>query len=75
MFSAAISPKYRTANIGDSQQLQVTDDVTVSGYPLPGDIQIKREDKPDIKQGKLDNILTPKALLESKKGATLKMVN
>ncbi|NCS31686.1 MAG: trypsin-like serine protease [Microcystis aeruginosa F13-15] len=67
------SAKYRTANIGDSRQLQTTDDVTVSGYPLPGNTQIKREDQPDIKQGKLDNILTPTALPKSKRGATLKM--
>ncbi|MFM7355293.1 MAG: trypsin-like peptidase domain-containing protein, partial [Microcystis aeruginosa] len=67
------SAKYRTANIGDSQQLQPTDDVTVSGYPLPSSNITKRLSTPTLNLGKFNDKLPPDALLKGKKGATLKM--
>ncbi|MFM7278211.1 MAG: trypsin-like peptidase domain-containing protein [Microcystis aeruginosa] len=67
------SAKYRTANIGDSQQLQPTDDLTVSGYPLPSSNITKRLSTPTLKPGKFTDRLPPDALLKGKKGATLKM--
>lgn len=67
------SAKYRTANIGDSQQLQPTDDVTVSGYPLPSSKITKRLSTPTLNLGKFNDKLPPDALLKGKKGATLKM--
>lgn len=67
------SAKYRTANIGDSQQLQPTDDLTVSGYPLPSSKITKRLSTPTLNLGKFNDKLPPDALLKGKKGATLKM--
>lgn len=67
------SAKYRTANIGDSQQLQPTDDLTVSGYPLPSSFLTKRLSTPTLNLGKFNDKLPPDALLKGKKGATLKM--
>ena len=67
------SAKYRTANIGDSQQLQPTDDLTVSGYPLPSSTITKRLSTPTLRLGKFTDRLPPDALLKGKKGATLKM--
>ncbi|MCA2554652.1 MAG: GUN4 domain-containing protein [Microcystis sp. M04BS1] len=67
------SAKYRTANIGDSQQLQPTDDLTVSGYPLPSSFLTKRLSTPTLNLGKFTDRLPPDALLKGKKGATLKM--
>lgn len=67
------SAKYRTANIGDSQQLQPTDDLTVSGYPLPSSEITKRLSTPTLNLGKFNDKLPPDALLKGKKGATLKM--
>ncbi|CCI14908.1 conserved exported hypothetical protein [Microcystis aeruginosa PCC 9807] len=67
------SAKYRTANIGDSQQLQPTDDLTVSGYPLPSSNITKRLSTPTLRLGKFTDRLPPDALLKGKKGATLKM--
>lgn len=67
------SAKYRTANIGDSQQLQPTDDLTVSGYPLPSYEIKKRLSTPTLNRGKFTDRLPPDALLKGKKGATLKM--
>lgn len=67
------SAKYRTANIGDSQQLQPTDDLTVSGYPLPSSLITERLSTPTLKPGKFTDRLPPDALLKGKKGATLKM--
>ncbi|MCZ8226326.1 MAG: GUN4 domain-containing protein [Microcystis sp. LE19-84.1B] len=67
------SAKYRTANIGDSQQLQPTDDLTVSGYPLPSSLITERLSTSTLKPGKFNDKLPPDALLKGKKGATLKM--
>jgi hypothetical protein len=67
------SAKYRTVNIGDSQQLQPTDDLTVSGYPLPSSTITKRLSTPTLRLGKFTDRLPPDALLKGKKGATLKM--
>jgi hypothetical protein len=67
------SAKYRTANIGDSQQLQPTDDLTVSGYPLPSYLITERLSTSTLKPGKFTDRLPPDALLKGKKGATLKM--
>ncbi|TRU17944.1 MAG: trypsin-like serine protease [Microcystis aeruginosa Ma_QC_B_20070730_S2] len=67
------SAKYRTANIGDSQQLQPTDDLTVSGYPLPSSLITERLSTSTLKSGKFNDRLPPDALLKGKKGATLKM--
>jgi hypothetical protein len=67
------SAKYRTANIGDSQQLQPTDDLTVSGYPLPSSLITERLSTSTLKPGKFTDRLPPDALLKGKKGATLKM--
>lgn len=67
------SAKYRTANIGDSQQLQPTDDLTVSGYPLPSYLITERLSTSTLKSGKFNDRLPPDALLKGKKGATLKM--
>jgi len=67
------SAKYRTANIGDSQQLQPTDDLTVSGYPLPSSNITKRLSTPTLNLGKFNDKLPPDALLKGKKGATLKI--
>jgi hypothetical protein len=67
------SAKYRTANIGDSQQLQPTDDLTVSGYPLPSSTITKRLSTPTLRLGKFTDRLPPDALLKGKKGATLKI--
>ena len=67
------SAKYRTANIGDSQQLQPTDDLTVSGYPLPSYLITERLSTSTLRLGKFTDRLPPDALLKGKKGATLKM--
>ena len=67
------SAKYRTANIGDSQQLQPTDDLTVSGYPLPSYLITERLSTSTLKPGKFTDRLPPDALLKRQKGATLKM--
>ncbi|MBC1194151.1 GUN4 domain-containing protein [Microcystis aeruginosa BLCCF158] len=67
------SAKYRTANIGDSQQLQPTDDLTVSGYPLPSSLITERLSTSTLRLGKFTDRLPPDALLKGKKGATLKM--
>ncbi|CCI23318.1 trypsin-like peptidase domain-containing protein [Microcystis aeruginosa] len=67
------SAKYRTANIGDSQQLQPTDDLTVSGYPLPSSKITERISTSTLKPGKFTDRLPPDALLKRQKGATLKI--
>ncbi|MDB9414422.1 trypsin-like peptidase domain-containing protein [Microcystis aeruginosa] len=67
------SAKYRTANIGDSQQLQPTDDLTVSGYPLPSSLITERLSTSTLKLGKFTDRLPPDALLKRQKGATLKI--
>lgn len=67
------SAKYRTANIGDSQQLQPTDDLTVSGYPLPSSLITERLSTSTLRLGKFTDRLPPDALLKRQKGATLKM--
>lgn len=67
------SAKYRTANIGDSQQLQPTDDLTVSGYPLPSYLITERLSTSTLRLGKFTDRLPPDALLKRQKGATLKI--
>ncbi|WP_268807328.1 GUN4 domain-containing protein [Microcystis aeruginosa] len=67
------SAKYRTANIGDSQQLQPTDDLTVSGYPLPSSLITERLSTSTLRLGKFTDRLPPDALLKRQKGATLKI--
>lgn len=67
------SSKYPTANIGDSRQLQPTDDVTVSGYPVPSYLITERLSNPILNRGKFTDRLPPDALLKRQKGATLKI--
>ena len=67
------SAKYRTAKIGDSQQLQPTDNLSVSGYPLPSFSIPKRLSTPTPRLGQFIDRLPPDSLPKGKKGATLKM--
>ena len=67
------SAKYISANIGDSQQLQPTDDLYVSGYPLPSYAIPKRLSTPTNRLGQFTDRLHPDALPTGKKGATLKI--
>jgi hypothetical protein len=67
------SAKYRAAQIGDSQQLQPTDNLSISGYPLPSFSIPKRLSTPTHRLGQFIYRLPPDALPKGTKGATLKM--
>ena len=64
------SAKYISANIGDSQQLQPTEDLYVSGYPLPSFSIPKRLSTPTPRLGQFIDRLPPDSLPKGKKGAT-----
>ncbi|MGK7939676.1 MAG: trypsin-like peptidase domain-containing protein [Crocosphaera sp.] len=66
------SANYPIAKIGDSNQLQKREDITILGYPLPSSAVGRRTYSPTVYEGKVANILTLDSI-RKKDGATLKL--